>query len=691
MTIIVEPTIVWMFIICSWLIQLVSLIIKNFAVDMHLTSRDLVKRRLIENSLGKKLDQIEYEDLLIENKFLKGYSVSEVDRTYYASKEAVGPKRLAYNLAQSVFYTKTIYKEYRKKTWRTFLLLFIVMLTVIIFSLAYFTTELQIVLLVPITTILVVIIFENAEQTYRLDKDVEKYVKYDQRMYKLLEHNNFDLSDIMDVLTDYSSATKLSPPIPSDIYKAIKNSLEEQWSNRCNDLLKKNSENKKEDASLPQIFFDQAAEEFVNNRNKLKEIIHIILNDVNIKDVVSINISKISGNSNNDVFNFALQRQSADSIELFVKFYPNNNVFQKEKMALMKYAKKSDHFAKSIICEELERQLCIVFYHVQATSVNKFESVSKIISTTTDVTKLDYQGKLKNIATAFSSIYKILNNAESENNNAQNNVDYLKEIKPAELILDLDFFEYEMSDNTIYLKACKLVDVDFAENCSGQNTFDLDFINWSTEKNTVALTKINGCTIATILPRINYGKTKINFSRLPNKKFLLSLENYLKIKGICEVSINLSEKYENAINSIKSLNPQMVLCHNDFHAENLFVSETSFKVLDLSDVGYTLRYTDVCRMQASLLQHFLKTTEGAKIVDSFLLALDGKQTDNKASEFVFQLKTDYDININGNYNEYIHTLLIELILQCFYSICSTRRINEKWGKLLQGVVEITER
>ncbi|MCL2313387.1 MAG: hypothetical protein FWC41_13105, partial [Firmicutes bacterium] len=565
------------------------------------------------------------------------------------------------------------------------------MLFIIIFSLIYFAIELQIAFIVPITTILAVIIFEEGEQYYRLDRDSAKYGEYDQKMYDYIRHNDFNIEKIMDVLTDYSATTKLSSPIPSGLYGKLKDSLEKDWASRYDSLQTRILNNEKDNAAMPQLFFESAAKEFFSDKTKLEVIIDIILKDTGFDDVEKIDISKILGNSNNDVFSFVLQRRnSIDSIELFVKFYRDSQVFLKEKVALTKYAKKSDYFAKSIICDELEKYSCIVFYHVQSTSVEPFYSVSHIISNV-DITKLDYQGKLKNISAAFSTIYKVLNNEKGIDSNAQN-VDYLDERKPADLILDLEFFEYEIKgDNTIYLNSCKLTDVAFAEHCFiRQDTFKLEFSNWSTERTTVASTKINGHRIATILPRLNYGKTKINFSRLHGKNFLLSLENYLKIKGICEINISLSEKYENTINAIKSLKPQMVLCHNDFHAENLFVSEKSFKILDLSDVEYALKYTDVCRMQASLLQHFLKLNEGTDIADSFLLILKGKGNDNKIAEFIFQLKSAYDTTVDGNYKEYIYTLLVELILQCFYSICSSRCINEKWSKLLQDIAEMTE-
>jgi|GEM_PF-3791792 len=690
-TVFISSAVAWIFVVFSCLIQLATLIIKNVAINRHLQSRDLVKIRLLENSLGVKHDQIEYEELTADHKFLKKYSADQVNVTYYDSKEPIGPKRLAYNLAESIFYTKSIYRENRKRVVLKFAILCSAVLFVIIFSLAFFTTELKILFVVPITTVLAVIIFEEAEQFYRVIKDIKKYDAYDRTMDTLIRNSDFDLHKIMAVLGDYSSATKLSSPVPSSIYKKINKILNTNWDERCKSLQESVYASREKEQFYPQLFFENVAKEFFNNEIKLKEIIDIILKDANVVNVVEINISKVLGNSNNDVFSFVLQgKASTDSVTLFVKFYQNEQNYLKEKTVLRKYSKKSDYFAKNIICDVLEKYSCIVFYHVQTTSVSQFCSVSQIISDA-DIEKLGDKGKLTNITSALDAVHKVLNENNDGDSEAQNVGDYLNEQKPADLILDLGFFEYEIKgDNVIYLNSCISDDMAFAKNIPIlHDTFDLEFINWSTEKNTVALTKIGGYTIAVILPRISYGKMKINFSRLPTKKCLFSLEDYLKIKGICEIDISLSETYASIVNSIKSLNPQMVLCHNDFHAENLFVSESSFKILDLSDVGYALKYADVCRMQASLLQHFLKTSKGTSIVSSFLLALRGEKVDNKTSEFIFQLKTNYDNTVKNGDEEYIYTLLMELILQCFYSICSNKRINEEWCKLLQGVVAIT--
>jgi hypothetical protein len=210
--------------------QLAAMWLKSQAADTHLKSREWFRLFLLADGLAQPMLSFDRVEILASSDLGNTAAGQTVKGSYYTTKAAPGPDRLAINIAESCFFSKHVLQiQQQTATY-----------SAAVFSTLFGLLTVGLLTIWPGPDRAIVVIAASALALVVLD-DVESLfaIRRATRMFEVAERHietavgSSSVQAYLTALADYAVASSLGPPIDSNVYEVEKARLEPAWKERC--------------------------------------------------------------------------------------------------------------------------------------------------------------------------------------------------------------------------------------------------------------------------------------------------------------------------------------------------------------------------------------------------------------------------------------------------------------------------
>ena len=691
----------WVLILSSCLLEILMQYYERKGVDLHKKSRDATQIMVIENSLSNevKIDDFEY---LFDNKgIMRNYDESKINKSYYDVLENKGTRRFALNIAESVLYTKYLFNKHEKRKKIEIVLLLLVSLLLIIVSFITVTGDNRYLIITPISALLSFLVVGELESYFDLSEVVKGLEKIDTNISNLIESNDFNKLSIFRLYSDYNTLTRETVPVPTRLYLKYRDDIYNVWKGRYQkyeEIFTHHASGSNE-LSLSTNFETELDPIYTERSKYISMIIRNIL-EKDYGSCTSVAIETVNSFSRSLVFKQTYRWRSGDPISIFTKFYMSGNELSYVTHILEElYKNDSTHYSRWIDDELLRQGNVLAYYDVNAFTQSNFQSLENLLLS--DKWAENNTAFEEQVNAALKTNYSMLNSdLFSISYVRENAIRLLYNKKPGAYIIDLSWISDIDSTGTIHYDSAKILSelkgTALAEAKSiGRRNVDL--LNWSDKNKVVGILNYNDVRYIVLLPHKNMfapnNLVSIDFGKLHNINIYYTLEQYLEKHHQLAIPNTLLSDFEMLYDRLINIS-NWKICHNDFHASNIFISDDSFKIIDVENVGYSYPYADLCRLQISMLAYYSKYTRDNSIVTEFFDCVSSSSINSKFSmtSFLISLKNCFanDLYTDFHTKEYLASLSLEVLLQIYYSICSNISLTQDWVDGYNKIVSIVK-
>gem|GEM_PF-6021826 len=704
-TLFLPETIGWIFLIIACIVELIISFLNSHAEKNHQYSREALRLLLIHDSMNTNFDQLSYEYILNHFNAPKESQSSFINPTYYSTDSSSGNTRFAHNSAESIFYTKSIMQKSHKNKKIKLIIFCLTFFFVILLTILLWHPASNIFIVTPITAILGYILYSEIAQLIHTDRALRKLDYLDNKLSQLITDNNYDLLTLMNIYTEYSIAVSSARPVSTKLYKQERDSIREQWKER-QEYLRRTSAEEESILSRVEIYDKGDSIPTWLSKKEWNSVLASLYEDIiSPQKYGKLLIKGLQGNSSSYTVSLDFQGEANDII-LLIKFYPNLKEYKSEKDRLYKYsAIRSECFSKYYTNTILEKYNALALYHINNDIGSDYLSMHQVMEANFTTTPNDYlydvMGRLPRMIDDMLDVFNSQSPTEKDAQSELKRKLILK--KPCRKIIDISDFSIFLDNNILKFEGepeCENTEYTVLNEDPYNSIREAKYLSW--RDNTKVVCKITyqeepvliflPIQIRSLVPDVD--SYTIDLKNLCGKRVICSTQTYLEmITGGSWTNLDLTALYEKCSERFIDDAQNIVIVHNDFHYENLFVSKESYKVLDLYDVGPGFFYTDVARIQVSLL-HFLLSKSGAKRnVQRIINALmKEKKNGNNIFEALFDIPNQmtHPLKKTTTNNEYLLTFLQEIIIQAYYSVCSHRPVPTIWITLIEDLTKCYE-
>jgi len=207
---------------------------RNKGEHYHRLSRELMRRAMLFNAFGKSDESLDVTDLLNsfgEEKLTQ--KAKQLDEKFNYPVDYYMGKALLDNLQESAFWSKHLFAIAAQRTiWLLVLISFAVIVVVFLIEPLLVNQNIS---LIPkiIVVFLAFVIADELSTAFAWREAANRCDAVDRRVEKILAETNEPSQEaILAIFSDYAVATAAAPPIPSHLYAAKRDHLNESWDNR---------------------------------------------------------------------------------------------------------------------------------------------------------------------------------------------------------------------------------------------------------------------------------------------------------------------------------------------------------------------------------------------------------------------------------------------------------------------------
>lgn len=687
--VVIDNKCAWIFILLSCILEIIMQFLGKKGMDYHKKNRVAVQELLFEDSFKNIQDTSVYESLMSDEALMKEYDEEKVNKSYYNTIETEGSKRFAFNMAESILYTKILFAKYEKFKWKETIVLFFGCVILIIVAFIFINDDTRYLIVSPITTILSILLYGEFETYVDLVESNKGFEIIDNSLKMMLNNGDFDEFRLYKIYVDYNLLTRETIPVPSRIYLKQRDSIHKIWQTRYVEIQRINNERLSKEIDFMKNV--RISDEFSYlHKEKIKYIVSIIRKTIEreFRECESIFVERIGSFSRSFILQLTFLQKNK-KIKIIAKKFSTASEYTRA-IQLLEILNRIDmkHYPDYIESSELREEFIIAYYHINTQVQVEYQRLDEILMENRWEEYKDYYGEQLKKALTFN--YYALQNAlllEIVPFEKTKIISELKAKRPGSYIIDLSWisrldpsgkFEYNeqcLKDNSCgekFILASKL----------GRQRIEL--LNWNDNHKVVGNIYYKEVRYIVFLPVTeayapnNY--IDIDFREIVDYKITYTTEKYLECFLSLKLNSILSEDFDEIYRLLLGDSENWKLCHNDFHAKNIFLSKANFKIIDIENIGFSTPYADVCRLQISFLYFHSKKKNNRKIIEDFFGTFVGKEAKYDDTKWIISLKEEFEKLSYKDFEkeEYELTLLLEILMQIYYSICSDRKLTSEW-------------
>lgn len=721
----VPPKLGWTLALFACILVFVGFYLRMQANSLHLLSRDAQRLALLSDGLGRKVLTYDSVEIIKDCDLKEDWKKAFLPDKYYTSHMKPGRARLALNIAESIFFSKSLLQRHQKTLLFRMIISPIVLILLVIIILALWSDPDRYVIITGGAAVSLMWV-DNLETLLKVRHAIRTYEKVDRRLDSIIETGGLEDERIFAAFADYALASGLAPPIPSGMYLDNREAINNLWEHRLEEYenIPAIEDDEGKDAELialyfstPRIFEDRKAFPRWLSLDDARDVLMTVLSTLPPelkKDIDSIELGHIEGASDAIITEIKLRTPKREIGQFVIKFYRSKKQAEAEHNRLKKYAGLAvDFFPRVIDDPRLLLLGGVGFYHVNIASGQEFISAKEAIShisRTGAFNTSPYKERVQTIYDCVKALARVFNNrmAEPSDEDLQKLWNKKGSQSPSELVLDLRNAEWIEDGQRIKILNSQKNNFDsscpiYMEDVSSEKHLTLKLSNWKYHEARCITDIVDGKKLAFIITEemvsIINGSDYLEII-IPSAildSFPVPIEKFLAENlGGDWSRIELYDAHEKVLSKLRENQATLSLCHCDFHAGNILISNSTFRVIDFFDIGMDLVYSDVCCLQLSALMAALSSMSGnsAELIKEFVrLALrpeaEGSNNVNIAmfASWVSDLRNQYDQGRNhvSSNTEYASTLLIEAIKQAHYSICSRNTVSSSWPILINAL------
>lgn len=687
----------WIIILINCVLELLVRFLENKEKEYHVKNREACEYVLYQNSLDQdfieKIASVDYTEFLADDSIMKNYDESAVNKSYYNTEEIKGYRKFAYNIAESVLYTKYLLEKQENVVKVELVVVTMISFLTTVFAFILITGNNRFLIVSPITTILAMLIFEDYESYFLLAHVTKKIGLIYERLCAIINKGECNPFILTKIYSEYSLLTREIDPVSSKLYQKYRDNIKKIWDNQYRLFINTFNEKCSNLDNKDVIVANNIDSIHREKARLIATIIGELLID-NGSDYDTVYVQRVSSYSRTILFDMKFCGKSFN-VGIIVKMYSSEKEFlQAFKVTQILCDLNEKHYCNYLKSEELENNMTIAYYNVNQYSGDEYSSLSSAI--------LNPNWK-ENREKYYSLVYAAVKFHESRISAQDSSLRYSYDAnrfevcqlskKPADYIIDLSWvdsidssgtFQYSIEKTPQFFEGSSAEEIKFI----GRKRITL--LNWNDSSKVVGMMEVKSNKYLILLPlKFGYAPNDyidIDFSAIGSQRVLYSTEQYLRRPCInIDLTDKLSESYIKAIGILTNLVRKPQICHNDLHAKNIFISTENFKIFDLEDTGYGYPYSDICRLQISILYYLSKKDENINIVKEFIEFLQKGDSNNPEIISIDNIRVSWEqaTNYDSDNNCYRTVLLYELILQLYYCICSDRILSQEWIGLYQ--------
>ncbi|WP_288146800.1 hypothetical protein [Thomasclavelia cocleata] len=679
----------WWLVLFTCCLGFLSLFLEKKSTFNHLKSRETQRVILLINSFGSVIENYELAEILKVKLNIKKLEGLFTDK-YYSTNAEKGVKRLIINLAESVFYSKNIFENYRNKLN---IKIWISAIGIIILTIVCIVSWNNSSKYIAITssTLIFQIVISDLKILFSLNRIIKKLEILDWKLDNTLRHHCIQSEDAYILYSEYCVEMTIAPPVSTSIYINKRDSIDIIWNKRlyeyeniCHKVFNRhNGIGKYKIISTLNTYPEwYKLEEWENILNMLLEI---LLPNIDIDIVQMQKLSSYSDALVDEVIAISHKKIVGKFI---LKIYNDASYAWEEIKKLEKFASISYDFCPRFINDKKIIENGIVgFYHVDYVALSNFmtayEGLYKCLNS------IKYKKTFQKICTILNdSIFKSsyifshfdlekLYNDDDINNFLRAKVD----TSPKEYIIDLTCYNFINPHQKNMLIVNKKVNKKEKKGKIIKITLD----NWQNGEKAVIFSKdLKDCAILININTYEIIK-RMNIKYLNLLDFKISkikLESYLNYTtGGDWNKLEIKKIYNIYIEKIFSYDNVIGITHGDFHLKNIMIDDKNFKIIDFFDIGLNLLYSDLCRFVISyfeLLSH-IKRLNNELLLQNFINFLFDKKHDSMPlteEYYLCQKLKDMKLSFGKGRNIlfindlFLINLELELLTQSYYQICT---------------------
>ncbi|MEO1582119.1 MAG: hypothetical protein AAFR91_09725 [Pseudomonadota bacterium] len=700
-------------------LQLLALWLKIDASRLHLLSRDAQRLALLSDSFGREVLPFDIVDILKAADVQEEWRRAPVPEKYYSTNVDTGPKRLLINLAESIFFSRSLLKFELSRLGKENIGAYILILISSIILLAIWPNPDRYIIIVAVASIALVAI-DDLESFLQINRSIKAFEKIDRRLDSILYRGTFDREFLFAAFADYCVTSATAPPIPSGLYVRKQKELNSLWYKRLEvyeteegtDLISADRGAVLRDRRLNRdirIYENIGSLPSWFNIYDRDSILTIIIDNLP-KDSTcdAIELRRLGGASGAVTSSITLLLNGLKIAHFVVKFYRDLEVARTETDRLEEYSLLAiDFFPRHLKNPRLLGKGGVGFYHVNYASEGSFISGFEALSRA-EKSRTYFQNYSVNISRCISAVAKTLTKDRISSSRAETLDIYGKHerFEPCDVVVDLRKSIWTRDTNlisildqspTLYPSSHQPI---FREDVAPTTKhLTIPLSSWSGSKDTLAFSNLYGTKAGFIIPLDMIPETypesglQVRMSRVAANKLSITNELFLKntIGGNWE-KVRLSQLYRRALAILRSAEALVSTCHRDLHLGNIFISENSFRVIDFFDIGRDFAMVDICRIQISSIIRLSHSnnSHSISVIRLFLNEINKHAHEEESGKiyemirWIYSLKSVFESSCNRSFSEieYIATLLFEATRQAHYSISSDRAVPSGWPELL---------
>lgn len=202
--------------------------LRGQGLGLHRRAEEARRRALLMDALGEDGKALDVADIRAAMSKRACREAAQMDRSgYWASQADQGPSRLLSALQESAFWSRHLYEAAASRMYKIFTAVVLALVLIGLLGFVAFSgdTDLAVarVVVVALSALIGLDVLGQARAWQTAAKEAERI---DRRLDML---DGTAIEPMLAVVADYAVATASAPPLPTSIYDAEKDRLEELW------------------------------------------------------------------------------------------------------------------------------------------------------------------------------------------------------------------------------------------------------------------------------------------------------------------------------------------------------------------------------------------------------------------------------------------------------------------------------
>lgn len=686
----------------------IALALKLLATREHLVSRDAQRLALLADGLGEDVLAFDHTEVLKDANLKDDWKSVTLPEKYYTSSAAPGRARLAINIAESSFYSRSLFERHRQRLAIRIGVASCAIVVGVIVVLASWASPSRFLAVTAAATILLVLT-DDLETAVSVSRGIAAFETLDRKLHEIIGNHGLDDERVFSTFGDYSVASAVAPPIPSDVYARNRYQLDSYWDERRSQYEKAAEEERDWYIRVPdglgtsircfEHFGSLPSWLTAEDRKGLVAAILPAPGQAIPHD--GIEFSAVAGMGDAPVTLALVRAGERVVVQYYLKFYRDTASASRELATLRSLGfLAADCLPRVIDDPRLTSKGIVATYSVSSTGNREFQPGDRALRTSavsralgTEMLGLTHRA----LSRCSNTLPQILHAGQ-----AAVTVDAAEVAKrrsgdaPRGAIMDLRGSVWVRSGNSVRVDRSKPgLGTRSAEPAAGTtSSAAVEPTGWSDGETVVAFSDALPNHLL-LLPRemLSTGSPTLILEFATEgvaDESSRPLETHLgSTIGGNWLSSVVTSAYAEGLRAALDAG-DAALCHGDLHLGNVLVADGTFRIIDLFSVGPDFVYTDVCRLQISCLITLLNALPSmrADLVRCVCELLAGVELPAGNAETIARwlvgLRGEFDSGRHhaGSEKAYLGSLLMEASQQAYYSVLSSRPVGPEWPALL---------